>query len=42
VSYEQAPPILGEHTKEILEKHLGLSEEEIQDLKDKGVIGNTA
>lgn len=39
VTYEQAPPILGEHTQEILEKHLGLSEEEIQNLKDKGVIG---
>ncbi|MEM7679565.1 MAG: CaiB/BaiF CoA-transferase family protein [Pseudomonadota bacterium] len=39
VAYEQAPPVLGEHTQEILEKHLGLSEEEIQNLEDKGVIG---
>ncbi len=31
-------PLVGEHTKEVLSEFLGLSEEEIQDLTDDGVI----
>lgn len=34
-----APPTLGQHTHEVLEEHLGLSEERIQSLKSDGVIG---
>ncbi|MCB1531850.1 MAG: CoA transferase [Alphaproteobacteria bacterium] len=37
-SYDNPPPICGEHTQEILEKLLGLSEEEIEDLKKKNII----
>lgn len=32
------PPILGQHTNEILGEHLGLSESDIAALKDQGVI----
>ena len=32
------PPLLGEHTDEILNE-LGLSSEQIDELKEKGVIG---
>ena len=34
-----APPVLGEHSKEILSSILGLSEESIQGLFDENVIG---
>jgi formyl-CoA transferase len=32
------PPLLGEHTEELLKERLGLSAEEIKALRDKGVI----
>jgi formyl-CoA transferase len=32
------PPLLGEHTEEILKQRLGLAAEAIRDLRDKGVI----
>ena len=32
------PPLLGQHNKEVL-KGMGLSESEITELTDKGVIG---
>jgi formyl-CoA transferase len=35
---EQPPPLLGEHTEEVLQAWLGLSPEEITDLRAKGVI----
>lgn len=38
VTYEQAPPILGEHTQEILEKTLGLGSEEITQLIEDKII----
>jgi len=33
-----SPPILGEHTEEILSEKIGLSLDEIKNLKDKGII----
>ena len=38
VQYRFAPPTLGQHTAEILSTELGLSADEIRDLKDDGVI----
>ncbi|WGL16938.1 CaiB/BaiF CoA-transferase family protein [Microbulbifer bruguierae] len=38
LEYPQAPPILGEHTTEILKSELSLSEEEIEMLHSQGVI----
>lgn len=38
VSYRAAPPVLGQHTDEILEKDLFLSPSEISSLRNKGVI----
>ena len=38
VQYRLAPPTLGQHTEEILAGELGLTEGEIRDLKDDGVI----
>jgi len=32
------PPLLGQHTSEILKERLGLSDADIQALKNKGVI----
>ena len=37
-SYRLSPPLLGEHTEEILSEKIGLSLDEIKDLKDKGII----
>ncbi len=36
--YRFAPPLLGQHTEEILRESLGLSETEIAELREKGVI----
>ena len=33
-----SPPLLGEHTEEILSKKIGLSEAEIKNLKDNEII----
>ena len=38
VSYEHAPPVCGQNTDEILEKLLDLSQEEITQLKEKGIV----
>lgn len=38
VTYRNAPPLLGEHTAEILSKELGLSDDEIEALADAGAI----
>ncbi len=38
VSYRHPPPLLGEHTDEILTQHLKLSVEDIKNLKDKGIV----
>ena len=32
------PPTLGQHTDEVLKEHLGLSDEQIAQLKEKGVV----
>ena len=37
-NYRLSPPILGEHTEEILSEKIGLSLDEIKNLKDKGII----
>lgn len=37
-SIRSAPPVLGEHTDEVLREVLGLSGEEIQNLKDEGAV----
>lgn len=33
-----APPTLGQHTDEVLKEHLGYSDEQIEALKQKGVV----
>lgn len=33
-----APPVLGEHTVEVLHNHLGLKMEDLKDLKKKKII----
>ncbi|MDJ0614128.1 MAG: CaiB/BaiF CoA-transferase family protein [Rhizobiaceae bacterium] len=38
VKYDKAPPVRAEHTKEILAKHLGLSDEKIAELEENGII----
>ena len=38
VSYRYPPPLLGEHTDEVLTQHLKLSVEDIKNLKDKGIV----
>jgi len=39
VTYRQAPPLLGEHTAEVMSSLLGLEGSEIEELSDLGVIG---
>jgi len=38
VSYRYAPPLLGEHTDEILKAELNLNEDQIKSLKDSKII----
>ena len=38
VSYRKAPPVLGEHTIEVLRNDLGLTEKATQHLIDSGVV----
>ena len=38
VTYRHAPPLLGEHTAEVMSGTLGLNEAEIKDLCDRGVL----
>jgi len=37
-SIRSVPPVLGQHTDEVLREVLGMSEEEIQGLKDEGAV----
>ena len=39
VTYRHAPPQLGQHTQELLERHLGLSVQQMQAYRDSGVLG---
>ena len=39
VSYRQAPPMVGEHTIEVLKSRLDMSEDDMKKLQDEGVIG---
>jgi formyl-CoA transferase len=39
VTYEQAPPLLGEHTAEVLRERLGFARESIADLARRGIVG---
>ncbi len=39
VQYRQAPPTLGEHTREVMKSYLQMNEENIQQLFEQGVIG---
>jgi glutaryl-CoA transferase len=38
VRYDLPPPLLGQHTAEVLQRVLGLSEAELQALHDKQVV----
>jgi crotonobetainyl-CoA:carnitine CoA-transferase CaiB-like acyl-CoA transferase len=38
VSYRNAPPLLGEHTEQVLSRHLSLSPEQISALRKAGVL----
>ncbi len=38
ITYEHAPPIMGQHTEEVLESLLGLSTDELMKLEKSGVI----
>lgn len=38
VSYRRAPPTLGEHTSEVLQSWLGMGEDEVQALRELGVV----
>lgn len=38
VQYRNAPPLLGEHTEQVLTCHLGLSAEQIAALREAGVL----
>jgi crotonobetainyl-CoA:carnitine CoA-transferase CaiB-like acyl-CoA transferase len=38
VQYRNAPPLLGEHTEQVLTHHLGLSPEQINALREAGVL----
>jgi crotonobetainyl-CoA:carnitine CoA-transferase CaiB-like acyl-CoA transferase len=38
VSYRMAPPMMGEHTEEILKRELGLSDQQIEKLRREGAV----
>jgi crotonobetainyl-CoA:carnitine CoA-transferase CaiB-like acyl-CoA transferase len=38
VTYRRAPPVLGEHTVEVMSDILGLEDSEIKELRDLGVL----
>ena len=38
VQYRNAPPLLGEHSEQVLQQHLGLSAEQIAALRQAGVV----
>ena len=37
--YEQSPPMLGQHTEQILSDRLGLTRDEIEQLRSQGIVG---
>ncbi|MBS0377830.1 MAG: CoA transferase [Proteobacteria bacterium] len=39
IEYRRAPPLLGEHTTEVLRERLGLTEAELARLRDSGALG---
>ena len=39
VDYRHAPPMLGQHTREVLAEVLGMTEDSLNDLKQQGVFG---
>jgi len=39
VAYTRAPPLLGEHTAAVLRERLGISEQKLDDLAARGVVG---
>ena len=39
IQYERAPPLLGQHTQEVIEEVLGLTSIEIEELRASGAIG---
>ena len=38
VSYDRAPPVCGQHTDDVLGELLGMDKEDIQKLRDKGIV----
>lgn len=38
ITYKYPPPVLGQHTKEVLKNEIGLGDEEIQKLFEEGVV----
>ncbi len=38
IAYDRPPPLLGQHTDEILRERLGMSETEIADLRARGIV----
>jgi crotonobetainyl-CoA:carnitine CoA-transferase CaiB-like acyl-CoA transferase len=38
ITHDRAPPLLGEHTDEILQSVLGMGEEELRALRQKKII----
>jgi crotonobetainyl-CoA:carnitine CoA-transferase CaiB-like acyl-CoA transferase len=38
ITYREPPPLLGQHTEEILRTVLGKSDAEIQDLRGNGIV----
>ncbi|TYC49368.1 CoA transferase [Rhodobacterales bacterium] len=38
VSYAKAPPLLGEDTRDVLSRHLGLDDDTLADLSDRGIL----
>jgi crotonobetainyl-CoA:carnitine CoA-transferase CaiB-like acyl-CoA transferase len=38
VTYRQAPPLLGQHTEELLGEYLGMAKAQIDDLRARGIV----
>jgi crotonobetainyl-CoA:carnitine CoA-transferase CaiB-like acyl-CoA transferase len=38
VSYEVPPPLLGQHTQQVLQDVLGMDPAQVKSLRDKGVV----
>ena len=38
VSYRHPPPMLGQHTEEVLEEYLGMGDTEVAELRERGVV----